>query len=943
MRTKAKNVFDISSQHEFDVIVLVESWLNADFYDAEFFDTTLYNVYRKDRNADRTGCSRGGGVLVAVKSHYKSSLCTIDDDGGLLDQLIISISGYSTVLLLCVSYIPPGSADVLFSKHLYNILFMDENMAENTSLCVMGDFNLKSVHWSKFGNNTFLSPSNVNQYHEIDCVDNLTSLNLIQINHIANKLNRFLDLVFVPHDCKFNVYECLLPISPSNLHHIPLVIEIDSFNFFKYSPSLNSYDFNFNLCDFDVLNSNFACIDWMTIFCSLPTSLCYEEFLKNILDICNDNIPIRKAKPYKLPWYTRGLKKLKNLRNKFHNRFVESGDSDCLAKFTYYQREFNCLNKFLYKQFLLEKENGIKNTPKLFWTFIKSKKKSSDIPSTVKYNGNISKSCGETVHMFADFFESNFESSSANVTGFLCSLSKVNVGYMVVSEEDVYSAIMLIKNGFKSDADGLCAHLLKKCASTFTFPLTYIFNMSLREGVFIDHWKSGSITPVFKSGEKDDVTSYRPISRLSCVSKVFEHIVYKKLFFITKSWISPHQHGFFSGRSTTTNLTIFSEFCISALEHGGQVEVIYTDFSKAFDKLSHGILLAKLRQFGLHSNFLAWIESYLSNRVCKVIIEGYESRPYVQSSGVPQGSILGPLLFNLFINDISSCFIKSKYLLYADDLKFFCRTDSLRDVVDLQNDLDHLIEWCSVNKLCLNLSKCFHMSYFKSLNPIQCSFNIGNYLLKTVKSTLDLGVMFDSSMSFVSHIDYIVPKAYKMLAFLKRNCSDFSDPNTLRIIYTAFVRSKLEYASVVWSPHCNIHISRIEKVQRTFIKFALRSFGLAEHTPYRSKCLLLGLQTLEYRRKFQSALLVFDLINNVIDCPDLLSLIPFHVPSRSLRYVDIFYVPRHRTNLALSSPLTRTFLHLNTINTVLQKELKPQIEFCSSKDNFKLFLVTVIK
>lgn len=231
------------------------------------------------------------------------------------------------------------------------------------------------------------------------------------------------------------------------------------------------------------------------------------------------------------------------------------------------------------------------------------------------------------------------------------------------------------------------------------------------------------------------------------------------------------------------------------------------------------------------------------------------------------------------------------------------------------------------------------MLYFKSLNPIQSSFKIGDYVLKTVKSTLDLGVIFESSMSFVSHIDYMVPKAYKMLAFLRRNSSGFADPNALKLIYTAFVRSKLEYASVVWNPHCNIHISRIERVQRTFIKFALRSFGLDEHTPYKSKCL----QTLEYRRKFQSALLVFDLINNSIDSPDLLSLIPFHVPPRSLRFVDIFNVPHHRTNYAVNSPLTRTFLHLNAINLELQKELKPQIEFCSSKDNFKLFLITVLK
>lgn len=943
MRTKSKNVFDFSSQCDFDVIVIVESWLNADFNDAEFFDMKLYNVYRKDRNEELTGLSKGGGVLVAVKSQYRSSLCSIDDKDGLIDQLAVCIFGSNVALTLCVSYIPPHSSNAYYDSHISNILSLDTNLAVNSRLCVLGDFNLTDVFWSKFADNDILTPFNVNKDHEIDCVDSFLGLNLIQINHIANKLNRFLDLVFVPHDCKYTLYECLLPISKPNVHHIGLVIELDSYSFFEYKQSLESNNFNFNMCNFDVLNSIFESIDWMTIFAGKFTSACYEEFLKKVLSVCSANIPYKRPKPYKLPWYTKGLKKLKNLRNKFNKRFVDSGDPECEAKFFHYQREFNFLNKFLYKQFLLEKEKEIKSNPKSFWTFIKSKKQSSDIPFTVKYGQNVSQSCGEAVNMFANFFKSNFNSFNDNDPEFSSLLPMFDIGYLRVSEEEVFSGIMQIRNSFKSDADGLCAYLLKKCATSISGALTFIFNLSLREGVFVNRWKSALITPVFKDGKRDDVTCYRPISKLSCVSKIFEHIIYKRLFFITKSCITPNQHGFFSGRSTTTNLAMFTEFSISALERGGQVDVVYTDFSKAFDKVSHAILFKKLHCFGFHSSFLKWLKSYLSGRVCKVAIEGYESRPYIQTSGVPQGSVLGPLLFNLFINDISSCFIKSKFLLYADDLKIFVETESLRNVFDLQIELDNFLEWCSLNDLRLNLTKCVHLSFSRSLNPIQSVFRIGSYNLKTVRSKLDLGVVFDSTMSFTPHVDYIVPKAYKMLAFLRRNCSDFSDPHTLRLIYNAFVRSKLEYAAIIWSPYCQIRISRIEKVQKVFIKFALRSFDYVDPLPYRSKCLFLGLQTLEYRREFQSALFIFDIISGTIDCPDLLALFPFYVPPRNLRYIDIFNIPPHRTNFALNSTLTRTFINLNTINLNLQKSHKQHIEFCTSKENFKLFLTSVLK
>ena len=247
-----------------------------------------------------------------------------------------------------------------------------------------------------------------------------------------------------------------------------------------------------------------------------------------------------------------------------------------------------------------------------------------------------------------------------------------------------------------------------------------------------------------------------------------------------------------------------------------------------------------MQQFGFHSNFLKWIKSYLSNRVCKVVVEEFESRPYVQTSGVPQGSVLGPLFFNLFINDISLCFKNSKFLLYADDLKIYLRTESLRDCFDLQNDLNNLSEWCRLNSLHLNLDKCFHVSFYRSLHPINFVFSISRHTLKYIKSKLDLGVVFDTSMSFIPHIEYIVPRAYKMLGFLKRNCSEFSDPYTLKYIYTSFVRSKLEYASVIWSPHISVYIYRIERVQRKFIKFALRSLNYLESVHYPSKCLFIA-------------------------------------------------------------------------------------------------------
>ncbi|XP_037822549.1 uncharacterized protein LOC119611141 [Lucilia sericata] len=504
-------VYDFSSQCLFDVIVLVETWLNPDFYDAEFFDINLYNVYRKDRNAARTGCTRGGGVLVAVKKFYKSSLINIDDNNGLLDQLIVSITGFNIVLHLSVSYIPPNISNNIYSAHVSNILSVNDKLALNSRLCVLGDFNLSDVLWTQINNSASLFPLNVNKFNEIEVIDSLLSINLIQINHIANSLNRFLDLIFVPYDY-----------------------------------------FNFNLCKSDVLNSIFNGINWMDILSGPSTSSCYDKFVDVVLNVCKENIPLKKKKPYKLPWYTRGLKRLKNLRNKFHKRFVNSGSADSHTKFIHYQREFNCLNKFLYRQYILGKENEIRSNPKYFWSFIKSRKQVSDIPKIMNYGDKTSVSCSESVNMFAEFFESNFKPpSNKNYISNSSHMPFVDIGFMAVSEDEVFNAIMNSKDSYKSDIDGFCGHLLKICASSLKTALTFIFNLSLKEGIFIDKWKFAAITPVFKDGRRDNVTC----------------------------------------RSTTTNLSVFTEFCIYSLEQRSQVDTIYTDFSKAFDKVSHNILI----------------------------------------------------------------------------------------------------------------------------------------------------------------------------------------------------------------------------------------------------------------------------------------------------------------------------------------------------------------
>lgn len=940
MRSKSKELLAFSSQSDFDVFVIVETWLNNDFYDNEFFNPKLYNVYRKDRNYVKMDCKKGGGVLIAVKKQLKSYICSCVTINDMLDQLFVAIPTTSGLLCLCVSYIPPRSPAELYSHHVNNIMQTFEKMVLSTRFVIFGDFNLPDLVWINSGNN-ILTPSNVNKEHEINLIDTFLDINLIQINNVFNKLNKLLDLIFVQPDFKYSIYECLQPFSPINALHTALILELEIYSFIKCSNNLSSREFDYNRCNFDALNFALLNTNWLSIFRNNSTDQCYELFLDTFLGICNQYIPLKSYKSSTHPWYTKGLKKLKNQRNKLHKRYVITGCPDIKQQYFQREREFNFLNKFLYKQYLIKIENDIKTNPKSFWTFIRSKKQNMDIPSLMSYNNSSSDNPEDIVNFFAEFFRSNFENSSTygNVSSADDSISmNANLGNFVLLEDDIVQAISQTKNSFRADADGLCGFLIKNCSSSILFPILVIFNKSLKEGVFAERWKFTTISPIFKSGRKENVSCYRPISKLTIISKIFEHAVYNRLYFAIKSFIIPQQHGFCSKRSTISNLTVFSDYCISQIELGFQIDTVYTDFSKAFDKISHDILLNKLWGMGIYSTFHKWLISYLQNRVCVVQIDAYKSLPYIQLSGVPQGSILGPLLFNLFINDIYSCFAGSRFLLYADDLKIFSSVRCMNDAIKLQKDIDSLNSWCIRNGLKFNLDKCVHVTYSHARNPLQISYRIGCDVIKSANEVEDLGIWFDSKFTFHSHIDKLIPKAYSTLAFIKRNCQDFSDPYTLKLLFSSFVRSKLEYGAMIWNPYCTTHIKRIERIQRRFIHYALPHLNsIHPNPPYKSRCQHLGMESLEKRRKVQSMLFLYDLINGNIDCPELLEKICFKVPFTSLRHNELFYVSCHRSNYALNSPLIRSFRDYNCLNDI------HLIEFNASKTSFKNFLLQYLE
>jgi hypothetical protein len=304
---------------------------------------------------------------------------------------------------------------------------------------------------------------------------------------------------------------------------------------------------------------------------------------------------------------------------------------------------------------------------------------------------------------------------------------------------------------------------------------------------------------------------------------------------------------------------------------------VYTDFSKAFDRVLHGLLKSNLLiLFG--GSLLCWMGSYLTGRTQLVKLEDYWSESIQCHSGISRGSHLGPIFFILDINAAFDIFENVSVLGYADDLKLFMTIKCVGDCQLFQRDLDRLGEWCRSKKFDLNAGKCKSIFLRRNMRLIEFVYSINGTTLERVDEIKDLGVIMDGKMSFLRHIEaIIISKSSRILGFIKRISRDFRDPYTHKTLYTSLVRPNLEHAACVWSPHQSVHSERLERVQQSFIRYAVRRlpWRVWPLPAYDARRLLMGREVLSDRRIFYSALFARDILVGRVDCPDLALMLRF--------------------------------------------------------------------
>ena len=445
-----------------------------------------------------------------------------------------------------------------------------------------------------------------------------------------------------------------------------------------------------------------------------------------------------------------------------------------------------------------------------------------------------------------------------------------------------------------------------------SLPLAILFQRSVSEGEFPSKWKEALITPVHKNGTKERVENYRPVSILPVFSKVFESLVFDQLYPVALAYIPDAQHGFMRNRSTVSNLSVFTDFVARNMDKGYQVDVVYTDYAKCFDRINHDVLLSKLLGIGVHGDLLRWLESYLRNRRQAVRIGAYKSNFSVIPSGVPQGSHLGPLLFNIYLHDIISCFQNSDVLMYADDKKIYRAIKDEADCTELQRDLDRLTKYCVYNCLNLNDKKCQVMTFTRNKNTIGYEYLLNNTVIPRVSVVKDLGVLLDSKLLFTEHYEYIIQRAEKLLGFIYRSTKPFKGAAPLRVLFCAYIRSIMEYASPIWTPTYITHRQRLESIQSKFVRLLNCRKKVNHVHDYKLTLKKDNLLTLEDRRTLADMKLLYNIINSFMDCPQLNRRVGLLAANTRTRHTRLFHTEFAHTNYAKYSLINRLTHIYNT-------------------------------
>ena len=632
------------------IVCIVESWLDNSISDNEISIPT-YQLFRHDRNR------HGGGVAIYV--HF-SFICNVILKAGPFDLEFISVSLLSRSsfgkFCLCLFYRPPSSPVSVLDNLCTTLQIV--NPVDFSNFLLLGDFNVD-----------FCNP----EHHLFSHVSNiLLSFSLTQVvpspTHVSHSgTSSLIDLAMLANIEQLQQCSTIPPLSTSDHCGISLTL---AWTIHRATPCNSRKVWLYREGDYDKACRMIEESDWNTILAGSDVNKAAENWSDHFLAIMEQCIPQRylRKRP-NLPWLTKHIIQLIRRRNILFKRAKKTRKEAHFAQYKAVRNKVVGLIRYNKKLYF---NNLASSGSKMFWKSIKLLNKNRQTIPSLHCDDQIISDNKQKAEILNTFFASCWNSMEQPLdddTHHTAGLSQFEDTF--VSAEEVFNLIINLNTDKASGPDGISALMLKATANSIASPLAELFSLSLRTGKFPKLWKLANVVPIPKSNDKSDPSNYRPVSLLSIVRKILEKIVYSRLWehIVEHAPLSVCQWGFQKHRSTTTALLFATHEWYTYLDKQKDVICIFFDYRKAFDSVPHRRLMDKLSQIGFHPLILAWICSYLSNREQVVLVNGDSSQPIAVCSGVPQGSVLGPLLFLLYIDDITKLILSknTRLVLYADD------------------------------------------------------------------------------------------------------------------------------------------------------------------------------------------------------------------------------------------------------------------------------------
>ena len=902
-----------------------------------------YNIHRADRISSR----KNAGVAIYYQDHLVTNdTLTYSDD--YCQAVALYIKSLNTIV--GGVYRPPNSTDIQVNsfKSLINKLSDFIKKYPTADLQLYGDFNLKFIQW----NSLSLKPGHGEKLSEQHCAEAL--ITFMQENFLTQlvtentrKNTSILDLVITNNAEIIHSIEIeKTKLSDHDLLRTKLISEkfVHINTNENYKPDHPFDKLNWHKAKWEPIKKDLKELNWKELLENKDVNEMCIEINNKVSDIASNHCPKHKLQESKcaIPRCRRAmirarrhtltkiniLKYVKIAKTEQEQIIKNKKIEKLQAKVSQLEDDIRQNIEEEVKRKEEEVIRKIKSNPRAFYSYANRKRKRKcKIGPLIDSEGNLQSDPKvmadllqkQYVKIFSeedntpDNGESTEPDSDTNV------LSDIEF-----SEEDIIKAISSMPEKSSPGPDKFPSILLKKCKDELSVPLYILWRKSLDTGkVPIGH-KQQTIVPIYKKDSKAKPQNYRPVSLTSHILKIFERVLRERIvrFIEENNLLSNDQYGFRPGRSTILQLLVHIDRVIEILENNKNADVLYLDFAKAFDKVCHKTLLKKLEGFGIQGKLLEWIRSFLSDRYQRVVVEGKLSEPEKVRSGVPQGTVLGPVLFILYINNITEILKNALIKIFADDSKLIKEIENEEDRRKLMEDLNAVLKWAEDNKMELNDTKFMLLQHGKQDNLKQPYRINENVILEKAEYAKDLGILVDSELKFNQQIDTCTTSASQIAGWTLRVFHSRSK-EVMLVLYKALIRPKLEYGCMVFHPQQIGEISKLESVQRTFT----HRIENMDTFNYWERLQVLGLYSVQRRRERFICVQMFKIHKGLI--PNNLQLEFYETPR---------YGPMCRRRKLISKSTRINSLRCNSFRDVgakLFNILPKHLKEAQTKDSFK--------